>query len=160
MIKKIIGISLLATAFSANADFNINTSHGKFSISSKDSVGIQDLQTYKINNKVVGHSEYIEVDGKLLGMSDGSDYLVIRGSIGASACAEALSIVEIKGNKASFSPSLHACGGVDNVSFNNGVVTVTAWARDGETLITYVVDGKKVLENGKGMLTKYSFLSR
>lgn len=91
-------------------------------------------------------------------MSEGADYLVLRGVTGGSGCAEVLSIVKLTEGAASFSPSLNACGGVDNVEFNNGVVTVTAFERDESTKVEYLLENGKVLENGKSMLVKHNFV--
>jgi hypothetical protein len=52
---------------------------------------------------------------------------------------------------------LSACGGVENVEFNNGITTVTAYERDEQTQVVYKVNGRKVTKNGKDMMVKHSF---
>ncbi|EGR1226424.1 hypothetical protein NX625_004664 [Vibrio parahaemolyticus] len=153
MKNKILTLTTLVVACSVNARNVITTSFGDFQI---EADGLY-YQSYKLNGKSLGNSEFLEVDGQLLGMSDGSNYIVLRGVTGGSGCAEVLSIVKLSEREASFSPALNACGGVDNVEFNNGVVTVTAFERDETTKVEYLVEGRKVLENGKGMLVKHKF---
>lgn len=159
MFKKSIALPLLILSSFANAEVNINTSFGVFEMTEGESIGIQKIQTYKLSNKVVGKSEWVGVDGKLLGIFDGKNYLVLRGGTGGNGCAEVLSIVKISKDDVNFSPSLNACGGVENVEFNNGVITVIALERDEKTRVKYTINGEKILENGKNMLTKFDFLS-
>ncbi|EKF9814180.1 hypothetical protein O1D41_003546 [Vibrio cholerae] len=153
MKSKILTLITLVVACSVNAQNIITTSFGDFQIEAAD----LHYQTYKFNGKSLGYSEFLEVDGQLLGMSNGSDYIVLRGVSGGSGCAEVLSIVKLSEGQAYFSPALDACGGVDNVEFNNGVVTVTAFERDETTKVEYLVKDSKVLENGKNMLVKHNF---
>lgn len=153
MKNKILTLTMLVVACSVNARNVITTSFGDFQI---EADGLY-YQSYKLGGKSLGNSEFLEVDGQLLGMSDGSNYIVLRGVTGGSGCAEVLSIVKLSEREASFSPALNACGGVDNVEFNNGVVTVTAFERDEITKVEYLVEGRKVLENGKSMLVKHKF---
>ncbi len=157
MKNKLLAFMTLIVVCSINAQDKITTSFGDFKI---DSVGdaLYKTQSYELNGKPVGKSEWIDVDGKLLGMSKGANYIVVRGFVGGSGCSEVLSIVKITESQAEFSPALNACGGVDSVDFDNGVVTVSAFERDGSTKVQYVIDGNRILENGKSMLVKHDFL--
>jgi hypothetical protein len=150
---KFLSLAALFVACSVNAQEVINTAYGEFKINS-------DLhyQTYMLNDKVIGSSEFLGVDGKFLGMSSTANYLVLRGSTGGSACAEVLSIVKVSQNEVVFSPALDACGGVENIDFNKGIVTITAFERDEKTEVKYVIENGRIQENGKSMLVKHNFV--
>ncbi|HCE1551368.1 TPA: hypothetical protein NJ265_004197 [Vibrio parahaemolyticus] len=156
MIKKIVPMIMLTCSFAVNADISIGTAYGDLKIDSSGD-GLWKTQTYALNSQVVGKSEYLEVDGQLLGMTSKGNYVVLRGAIGGSACAYALSIVVVNDSGVTFSPMLSACGGVENVEFNNGITTVTAYERDEQTQVVYKVNGRKVTKNGKDIMVKHSF---
>ncbi|ELP6118975.1 hypothetical protein QTV43_000088 [Vibrio vulnificus] len=156
MIKKVVPVMLLACSCSVNANVSINTAYGSLKINSSGDT-LWKTQTYTLNDKVVGKSEYVEVDGQFLGMGNDGNYLILRGVTGGSACAYDLSVAVVNGSGVTFSPILPACGGIENVIFNNGVTTVIAYERDAQTKVVYELSGRKVTENGKDMMVRHSF---
>ncbi|MDN3429377.1 MULTISPECIES: hypothetical protein [unclassified Pseudoalteromonas] len=160
MFRKSILISTLLLTSFANSAENIPTSSGIFSITEKENDYYEKEQTYKLEGKVVGKSSWLGVEGKLLGNYNNTNYISVSGYTGGSGCLKVISIVKVNKNEVSFSPSLNACGGIKDINFKNGVVTVTALERDEKTQVKYIVKEDSILQDGVVPTTTFSFIAK
>lgn len=162
--KKVLIFSLftIATVLISSTAFcdliAFDTKYGNFTIKSETSDGIQNEQTYKFGGKLIGKTEFIEVKAKRISSTSESDLILLKAPTGGSGCVDVVSIVTINRNGVTFSPSLPACGGVEEIYAENNVVTVQVLDRYEETRTVYKVKGDWVSENGLPLENNFSFL--
>lgn len=115
-------------------------------------------QTYAINDKKLGTSMLYAPTAELIGSDKNAVYVLVKGGTGGSGCLEVMSVVRISEGNGEFSEGLTACGGLQNVEFDDGVTTLTVLERDERTKTIYQVIDSKVIENGKVKKDGFSFL--
>ncbi|GAA5526214.1 hypothetical protein Maes01_02813 [Microbulbifer aestuariivivens] len=132
---------------------SFDTVKGEFKITSE-----MYSQTYNIGNEKIGRTEYLTVNAKRLKSDAGRTLVAITGSVGGSGCSEVVSIATIVEEGVYFSPALNACGGVNEIYIDNGVVIIQALERDEITPITYKVKGDWASENNGPLTSGYKFI--
>ncbi|MDN3391937.1 hypothetical protein [Pseudoalteromonas sp. APC 3691] len=144
-------------------NFKFETGSGVFKIEEIEKIGIYSTHEYSFNGKKLGITELVGLEAKLLGSSEDTDYFLIKGATGGSACAEVLSIVRVTNDYLVFSPRINACGGIVSVDYVDdrdiNRVNVKVLERDEHTKISYKVIGSAVLVHGRNeMKNQHSFL--
>lgn len=138
----------------------IDTREGMFTIETvlEDGSPVYGQQTYAINDMKLGTSMLYEATAELIGSDKNAVYVLVKGGTGGSGCLEVMSVVRISEGNGEFSKELNACGGLQNVEFDDGVTTLTVLERDERTKTIYQVIDSKVIENGKVKKDGFSFL--
>jgi hypothetical protein len=153
MFKKIVLASILLSGTAIADSVSFDTEKGEFKITSD-----MYSQTYNLGNEKLGQTEYLAVDVKRVKSDPGTTVVAIIGSVGGSGCADVVSIATIVEKGIAFSPSLNACGGVENIYVDNGVVIVHALERDEVTPIIYKVKGDWASENDGPLTSNFAFI--
>jgi hypothetical protein len=156
-----IGLSILL-AFSActSADEILMTSHGSLTITNAEATKQWYSQTYMLNEKVIGYSEWMDVKAQSLGVIDGKDYVILMGSTGGNHCQDVVSFIELGSDSIRFSPSFDVCNGLDRVKVVEKTVVLTEIEVEGANEVQFFnLDDELFNGMPNDSVESYSFLS-
>lgn len=142
-------------------NFTFETGSDVFKIEEIEKIGIYSTHEYTFNGKKIGTTDLVGLEAKFLGSSKDTDFFVVKGSTGGSACSEVLSIISVKNDYLVFSPQINACGGIVSIDYKERRiprVNVKVLDRDERTTTRYEVTGSVVLNGKKEMENQHSFL--